>query len=220
MYQESVELCRSAGERWLRQRALLPLAITLSDLGDHAAAQRLGRESLRIARDLGDERMMIWSIEGLAWSRAAEGQAEDAAVLLGAAAAVRGDEPTSAYAADRERTDRCRATSVAVLGEAGFQRAWERGAGLDRVGALDVAAGARPGRLAAPRQRDFSALSDREREIAGLVAGGLSNREIADRLHISVRTAENHVSHILVKLGLHSRAQLTRWVTLRAAENE
>jgi non-specific serine/threonine protein kinase len=220
LYRECIELCRAAGERWLRQRALLPMAVTLSDLGDHAGAQRLCRESLRIARDLGDERMMIWSIEGMAWSRAAEGRAEDAATLLGAAAAVRGDEPASVYAADRERTERCRATALAALGEAAFQRAWERGAGIDREAALDLAAGTPAGRQTSGRRPDDSPLSDRERQIAGLVADGLSNREIGDRLHISVRTAENHVSHILVKLGLHSRAQLTRWVTLRAAENE
>jgi non-specific serine/threonine protein kinase len=220
LYRECIDLCRDAGERWLRQRALLPLAVALSDLGEHAGSQRLGRESLRIARDLGDDRMMVWSIEGLAWSRAAEGRGEDAATLLGAAAAVRGDEPASQYGGDRERTERCRAAAVAAIGEAAFQRAWGRGAGLDRESALALASGEPVSPARAGRRALDSPLSEREREIAVLVADGLSNRDIADRLYISVRTAENHVSHILVKLGLRSRAQLTRWVTLRAVENE
>jgi non-specific serine/threonine protein kinase len=47
--------------------------------------------------------------------------------------------------------------------------------------------------------------------IAGLVAEGLTNREIAERLVMSQRTAEGHVSRILGKLGLTSRAQLAAW---------
>jgi non-specific serine/threonine protein kinase len=219
-YRECVDLCRDAGERWVRQRALLPLAVALSDRADHAAAQRLGRESLLIARDLGDDRMVVWSIEGLAWSRAAEGRAEDAAVLLGAAAAVRGDEPSSVYAADRERTERCRDAARAALGEVAFERAFGRGTSLDRDAAIALAAGEVTTRRRHVAQAPDSPLSEREREIAALVADGLSNRDIADRLSISVRTAENHVSHVLVKLGLRSRSQLTRWVTQRAIGNE
>ena len=219
-YRECVDLCRDAGERWLRQRALLPLAVILSDTGDHDGARRLGRESLAIARDLGDDRMMTWSIEGLAWSSAAAGRAEEAATLLGAAAAVRGDEPGSVYRGDRERSERCRAAAVAALGEIGFRSAWERGARLDRDAALALAAGTPADRAPAARRAPDSPLSDREREIAALVAEGLSNRDISDRLHISVRTAENHVSHILVKLGMRSRARLAHWVSSRTAENE
>lgn len=55
------------------------------------------------------------------------------------------------------------------------------------------------------------ALSPREREVAALVAEGLTSREIAYRLRITDRTAENHVEHILVKLGLRSRSQIARW---------
>jgi DNA-binding CsgD family transcriptional regulator len=54
-------------------------------------------------------------------------------------------------------------------------------------------------------------LSSREREVAALVARGLTNREIAHTLFVSERTAENHVQHILVKLGFGSRAQIAAW---------
>jgi predicted ATPase/DNA-binding CsgD family transcriptional regulator len=220
MYRECVDLCRDAGERWLRQRALLPLAVTLSDTGDHHGARRLCRESLGIARDLGDDRMMVWSIECLAWTCAGAGRAEEAATLLGAAAAVRGEEPTSAYQGDRERTERCRTAAIAALGQTAFGSAWERGAGLDREAALAFASGEPAERVRAARRVPDSPLSEREREIAALVAEGLSNRDIADRLYISVRTAENHVSHILVKLGMRSRAQLAHWMASHAAGNE
>jgi len=56
------------------------------------------------------------------------------------------------------------------------------------------------------------ALSPREREVADLVAEGLTNREIAKRLVISERTAEGHVEQIRNKLGFHSRAQIAGWV--------
>lgn len=54
-------------------------------------------------------------------------------------------------------------------------------------------------------------LSPRERQVAALVADGLSNRQIAARLVISERTAQNHVQHILVKLGFANRAQVAAW---------
>jgi DNA-binding CsgD family transcriptional regulator len=57
-----------------------------------------------------------------------------------------------------------------------------------------------------------SVLSRREREVAQLVAQGLTNAEIADRLTITARTAEGHVEHIRNKLGFHSRVQIGAWV--------
>jgi DNA-binding CsgD family transcriptional regulator/tetratricopeptide (TPR) repeat protein len=62
-------------------------------------------------------------------------------------------------------------------------------------------------------------LSSRELEVARLVAEGLSNREIAGRLHLSERTAESHVKHICDKLGFNSRSQVAAWVAGRQTPN-
>ncbi|MFI6094478.1 ATP-binding protein [Lentzea sp. NPDC051213] len=56
-------------------------------------------------------------------------------------------------------------------------------------------------------------LSSREHEVASLVAEGLTNREIAGRLVISERTAQNHVQHILTKLGFRTRSQIAAWMS-------
>jgi DNA-binding NarL/FixJ family response regulator len=56
-----------------------------------------------------------------------------------------------------------------------------------------------------------AALSPREAQVAKLVAQGLTNRQIAERLVISERTAQNHVQHILTKLSFTRRSQVAAW---------
>ncbi len=65
-----------------------------------------------------------------------------------------------------------------------------------------------------PRQAAKQAvggLTARERDVAALVARGMSNREIADALVLGERTVQTHVGHILDKLGFSSRAQIAAW---------
>jgi DNA-binding NarL/FixJ family response regulator len=63
----------------------------------------------------------------------------------------------------------------------------------------------------APQGGDPGPLSPRELEVAALVARGLTNRQIATELYLSPRTAQNHVQHILTKLGLANRTQVAAW---------
>jgi DNA-binding CsgD family transcriptional regulator/tetratricopeptide (TPR) repeat protein len=110
----------------------------------------------------------------------------------------------------RARINQVRKLAERALGpEAG--RAWKEGLHLGLDDAIAFAFGA-----PRPRTTPTEGLSVREREVAELVAHGLSNKEIAARLHLSVRTVESHVRHILTKVGLVNRTQLAGWIRLRS----
>lgn len=96
--------------------------------------------------------------------------------------------------------------------------------GSDLVSAVrDVAAGrstldahAAQRVMARLRERTVSvdrlaALSDQERRVLDLVAEGLTNREIAERMFLAEKTAKNYVSSVLAKLGMHTRAQMAAY---------
>jgi DNA-binding NarL/FixJ family response regulator len=71
-----------------------------------------------------------------------------------------------------------------------------------------------PAQPLTPRQaakEEFGGLTQRERQVAAVVARGLSNQEIAGELVVSVKTVEAHVTRILSKLGFSSRAQIAAW---------
>lgn len=67
-------------------------------------------------------------------------------------------------------------------------------------------------RVEAGEEKDrYDGLTEREREILTLIAGGSSNQEIAKQLYISIKTVQTHRAHILEKLGLHDRTELVRY---------
>jgi DNA-binding NarL/FixJ family response regulator len=69
----------------------------------------------------------------------------------------------------------------------------------------------------------IAGLSEREREVARLIAEGSSNREIADRLVVSPKTVERHVTNILAKLGMRNRTELASRIlsaSVRASPDE
>ncbi len=123
------------------------------------------------------------------------GQAlEDAAVLL-----ARRGEVHAARAAYTEAVER--------YGELGA--AWDLRRADSRIRPYGIRRGARGPRRRGPRF-GWEALSPTERLIAGLVARGRSNPDIASELLLSRRTVQSHISHILIKLTAHSRMEIAR----------
>ena len=110
--------------------------------------------------------------------------------------------------------DECAEQVRGRLGAKAYEAAYQYGVRLPDAEALQLAL-EKPARTPDPSvapSAPATPLTRREREIADLVAEGLSNREIATRLVIAQRTAEGHVEHILSKLGFTSRAQVAAWI--------
>ena len=87
---------------------------------------------------------------------------------------------------------------------------WAAAAWLDLDDAVDLAFGIAKQTITQP-----SGLSRREVQVVRLVAEGLTNKAIAARLHVSVRTVESHVRHALAKVGQENRTQLAGWASTR-----
>jgi DNA-binding NarL/FixJ family response regulator len=153
------------------------------------------------------------SVEVVAWAEAAAGHATEAARLLGAVQAALGSIGASLFGHLHDEHDRCLALTRKALGDDAFDRAFEEGSLLRFDDAVALATGRRAAAKATGDAEVTEArLTRRESEIAALVAEGLTNREIAERLVLAQRTAEGHVSRILGKLNLTSREQLAAWV--------
>ncbi len=130
--------------------------------------------------------------------------------VLAAATAIRARAGGAFQPVFQSRADRVRALADAKLGGEA-ERLWTEGERLDVDEATALAFGSTTRRTAPP-----AGLSARELEVARLVSAGLANKAIGARLHLSVRTVEAHVRHILAKLGLENRTQLATWARERS----
>ena len=213
--QEMLALCRPRGELWFSGFCLYALGFELWKQGDVTGAATRVRESLRLLRRIDDATNTGWFLATLAWITFDEGLPERAANLLGAATGLAhalGAPPAiwpelSAHHEEYEQRTR------AALGERAYQAAFAHGERLSLEEAVAFALGEDPHRpTTAPREDPPAALTRRERQVADLIAQGLSNKEIAAKLVISQRTAESHVEHILTKLGLTNRTQVAAWM--------
>ncbi|MBA2575176.1 MAG: helix-turn-helix transcriptional regulator [Euzebyaceae bacterium] len=136
--------------------------------------------------------------------------AQRAAAVLGHDAVAGGTRarPAGTVARPRAAGPEDRGWRLRASGRGGRHHGTAGHGPADRTCAAPAFRG-RLGRFAA------SPLSAREARTPHLVAQGLTARQIAEALVVSKRTAENHVQHILAKLGLDNRAQIAAWVATR-----
>jgi non-specific serine/threonine protein kinase len=154
---------------------------------------------------------VAFQLEGVACTEAPT-DPRRALVLFGAAARIRTEVATGMQAPWAPWVEQAVAAARAASSVEAAEGAWRRGLGTsaDRAIALIGSGGGSRGRR---RTETPGGLSRRELEVARLVASGLTNRGIAERLFLAERTVESHVDHIMNKLDFSSRAQVAAWVT-------
>ena len=190
-------------------------------MGDQRRAAALLTEGLAQAWDIGDSQWIGVALNYLASVACDQHDYRRAARLLAATEAVWAafdSVPWPASCADHERA----VSAVrSALGEAAFAAAFEQGQAMTLEAAVEDAlsrADALPDAAPvgeSPADRELSLLTPREREVAALVARGLTDGQLAEVLVISRRTAEKHVANCLGKLGLATRAGLAAWAVER-----
>jgi non-specific serine/threonine protein kinase len=215
--EEAVALRRQIGERYLLASSLDLVGQVAMAEGHNAEARAALRESLHLRRDQGDRAGIADTLESIAALAATEKQRERAVQLAGAAARIREEIGTQQYPMKRAMLDRWLVPVRQALGTETTTLAWEAGRDMAVEQALDLALAATEApatRANSPPERSaqqVAGLSPREREVAGLLALGLSNRQIAQRLVVTERTVAAHIEHILDKLGFASRHQVGTW---------
>lgn len=205
------------GEAWAVAITHFFLGVVQIMRGNVDGAGEHGRQCVRDMARLPDLCGVNNALAVLVWVAAAQGRNEDAARLDGAAAGIRrGVAPLlindpgllGLHAKFREEAEK-------ALGEEEFAKFYAQGEALGLRQAVAFALGEPADPLPdtpALQRPTLAALTRREREVAALVQQGLSNRQIAESLVISKRTADAHVEHILAKLGVASRGEVAALV--------
>ncbi|MEH0580403.1 MULTISPECIES: LuxR C-terminal-related transcriptional regulator [Streptomyces] len=213
---EVVTLSESLGETWVRSYALWVLAFDAWTRQSLEAASELAKQSLELKRGFRDDLGTALVINLMAGIALDNRDPKRAAELLGVVAALWTLLDTGLKAFGPVLASRYEAIERAVrdrLGDGVFQRIHESGRRLEPSRRMSLALGSAD---TAPEDQagagaESELLTRREREVASLLAEGLSNRAIATRLVLSPRTVEVHVEHILRKLGFRSRTEAGVW---------
>ena len=217
-------VCQEHGDRTLLAYALVIRAWAELASGAVERAAACLRQVMRQRRTDPDRASLGLAVELSAWVAAERGEQRRGAVLLGAAHRLWGTFGLAglrnAMAAEHARYER---RIHDALGGSAFRAAHQEGAGLSPRQIVERALADSPDRgidrgdstgasgPPAAAQAPSDRLTPRERQVAALVAEGLSNRQIAERLAVAKRTVDTHVEHILAKLDFTSRTQIAAW---------
>jgi DNA-binding CsgD family transcriptional regulator len=210
LFEEALSITRELNDTWNEALAFRRLADVTRRSGDLARAARLAWDGLLLSHRIGDRLGFAEGLETMADLLLRHGRAERAGRLLGAAIALREDigTPVRGTRADEQRQmlDGLRR----MVGNERLADAIAAGRRMSGDDVLAIAAPPEPVGGATPVADPMSGvcgpeLTAREREVLALLIEGCSDREIADRLFISPRTASKHVGNLLAKLGVPSR---------------
>jgi predicted ATPase/DNA-binding CsgD family transcriptional regulator len=211
--EKSVVLYKEMGYLHGTAESLSALGKVLAAEGDYAAAQALDEESLALSGALDEKWVIAACLVSLGEVVAAQQKLAWAAQLWGAAEALRDAIGVPIQPVERADYERSLSAARVHLGERAFAAAWAQGRAMTPEQAL-AAQGQKP----APSPTTTmtpptypAGLTAREVEVLRLLAGGLTDVQIAEKLVLSPRTVHAHISSIYSKLGATSRSVATRY---------
>jgi predicted ATPase/DNA-binding CsgD family transcriptional regulator len=213
--EQSVVLYKEMGHRYGTAESLSALGKVLAAEGDYAAAQALYEESLALSNEVGEKWVIAMSLLGLGEVVAAQHKLAWAAQLWGAADALRDTLGVPIPPIERADYERSLSAARVHLGERAFAAAWTQGRAMTPQQAL-AAQGHKPTPSPTPSGTPAppvspAGLTTREVEVLVLLADGLTDQQIADKLVLSPRTVHAHISSIYSKLAVTSRSAATRY---------
>jgi predicted ATPase/class 3 adenylate cyclase/DNA-binding CsgD family transcriptional regulator len=224
---ESLARLRESGYKRGMAMSLYHLGFVLRHVRAYARARAAFEESLFIRRELGDRRGMADCLAGLASVLVAESssyeRARPGALLLGASAALHSTAGGTAAPVDRADAEQTTRVLRNLLGPDPLAQLLTEGGALslDQVAGLihelpaEVTPAPDPVAPAIPAGTGvvdrLTALTARELDVLRLVAQGLTDAQVAERLTISRRTVHSHLSSIYSKLGVTTRSAATRY---------
>jgi DNA-binding CsgD family transcriptional regulator len=185
-------------------------------------ARRHFIDSLETARITGAKSYVPGAFLGLALVTSTDGDPSIAATLHGVADEQYQQDGRAIEAFEAGLRERDHARLRATLGDAGFDVAYRHGRILSQIDAIALATPAAPrdpgsNTVGAPAARQAEAarsagpLSERERQVVALVAGGATDSQIAERLFLSINTVRSHLERIRDKTGARRRSELVRY---------
>ncbi|MCK2212680.1 LuxR C-terminal-related transcriptional regulator [Actinomadura sp. ATCC 31491] len=217
-YEMAVPWLRELGSDADLARCLARIGRVAAMLRDFLAARERLAASLALSRETGQRQGVARCLVGLSVLAEHEGDLEGAVLAAAAAAALR--ESIGQHHATI-RIEELLGRARHKLGDGRTASLWSRGRAMSADDAArHVLQGERQVRQAQPVPAEpvrRSLLTAREREIAGLLTRGLSNRAIAEELVISPATVARHIANIMEKLGYTSRAQIAVWAAEQAS---
>jgi predicted ATPase/DNA-binding CsgD family transcriptional regulator len=212
--ERAAALSKERDESWCRGYQLDYLAWAYWLRGDRERAEALAREAAMCKHAVDDRNGLTMVLETLASMAAERGTHERAAILLGLAQRVRDLSSITLIELYRQQHEQSVSIIIRAIGRKAFDAAYARGRAMTIDEGVAFAVEDKPTRkpVTPVKSASDTELTRRQLEIARLIADDLTNRQIADRLFLSERTVETHITNMLNKLGLNSRVQLSRWI--------